>query len=423
MKYFRTVLAAAAVAFAASTPVFAKANVDPNEPHVQLVQFQNDQSAIQSRLPIVSGVPVFELDHDTRKVYTVSAEEKRDLLEQGWKYQGPVFYSSETEGSMPVYRLHDATLNIVYSLSDSIPGYVLDGPAFYVQKDETAWQTINLESDRDSTIVVHNGQNVIVNLNGHNVLPKYGPAIMVARGGTIIVNGDGNLHAYGSEPAIRNNGSAVLNGGRFENNGNYCVINHGSMIINGGEYTHTDRDCVSSLINTGYQNYYSGNAANGYVAGQNASSPMLTINGGDFHGGRWLLKSDDNGRVYVTGGNFHDAKYSVIKNWATLELLGGTFTARENGEPYGLITNGHVVSDGLNIDPGTLDIYGGTFHPGAYIFYPANNSDGAQLVYGDITIYNMDVTGNAPLTNTQWPVANDYAYNEIIGAENINRDI
>lgn len=421
----RSVIAIAAIAMAASTPVCASRS-HRQAPPAQVSSYtqkdaQADESAWRSLLPAVSGIPVFELDYAGSKVYTLDAKAKETLIASGWDYKGPVFYSCDAEGAVPVYRLHDPWLHFIYSLSDSVPGYTLDGPAFLVQNAATTWQTVTLDADKTSTFHVHNGQSVIINLNGHNITPESGPAVLIDKGGTVTINGNGNLTAAGSDPVVRNNGCAVLNGGHYENNGNYCIINHGNMIINGGEYTHSDRDCVSSLIATGYYNYYSCNSGIGYVAGVNISSPMLTINGGNFHGGRWLLKSDDNGRGFINGGNFYDAKYSVIKNWSTLELIGGTYTARENGEAYGLITNGHVQSDGTrgDVDPGALDIYGGTYNPGAFIFYPGNNGDGRSLVYGNITVHKMDVTGNAALINETWPIVSNCNYNQILGIENI----
>lgn len=430
MKNFviRSIIAAAAISMAVSTPICAsgaRRNPVQTSLNMQAEELQGGESVWRSLLPAVSGTPVFELDHENSKVYTIGEEEKEKLIADGWEYKGPAFYSSEAENSIPVYRLYNGNLDFVYSFADSIPGYTLVGMSFRAQSSAPTWQTVTLDADRSSTVTIRSGQNVIINLNGHNILPDSGPAILVEKGGNVIVNGNGNLHAYGSEPVVRNNGNSVLNGGRYENNGNYCIINHGNMVINGGEFTHSDRDCVSSLIATGYYNFYSGNAATGYVAGENAASPMLTINGGDFHGGRWLLKSDDNGRGFINGGTFHDAKYSVIKNWSTLELIGGTFTARENGEPYGLITNGHVQNDGTkqDVDPGTLDIYGGTFCPGSYLFYPANNGDGERMVYGNITVHKMNVIGNAVLINETWPVSSVNNYNKIIGTGNIERVI
>ena len=82
-----------------------------------------------------------------------------------------------------------------------------------------------------------------------------------------------------------------------------------------------------------------------------------------------------------------------------------------------------MQSDGTreDVDPGTLDIYGGTYNPGAFVFYPANNGDGRSLVYGNITVYKMDVTGNAALTNETWPIVSDCDFNQIIGTGNIER--
>lgn len=66
---------------------------------------------------------------------------------------------------------------------------------------------------------------------------------------------------------------------------------------------------------------------------------------------------------------------------------------------------------------------GGTYTPGAFLFYPANNSDGEQLIYGNIMIHNMHVVGNAAVTDPTWPVFDNFNYNQIKGTENIDRDL
>lgn len=382
----------------------------------------NVENAWKELLPAVSETPVYELTNGSNIIYTLNDKEKETLIDNGWTYNGPAFYSSTDPDSLPVYRLHDDAGNFIYSLANKINGYTVDGTAFFVQNTETVWTTMTLEQDQTQTVVVTAGQHLRIDLNGHNISSTSGPAILVQKGGTVEVTGNGNLTASGSEPVVRNNGNAILSSGHYENNGNYCIINHGNMVISGGEFTHTDKNCVSSLINTGYQNYYSGNAANGYVQGQNYSSPVLVITGGDFHGGRWLIKSDDNGRTYLVGGTYYDARYSVIKNWATIEMIGGKYVSREDGESYGLITNGHVTSanDEMGVDPGTMTIYGGTYYPGDYLFYPANNGDGNSLVYGNIIIHNMTVTKKVPLSNDTWSVFANHNYNQITGVENIN---
>lgn len=52
--------------------------------------------------------------------------------------------------------------------------------------------------------------------------------------------------------------------------------------MSGGEF--------SSMIENGYWDYHAGNTTNGYVQGQNAEMPTLTINDGTFAGGLYAIK-------------------------------------------------------------------------------------------------------------------------------------
>lgn len=87
----RSILVAAAIALTASAPVCA-ASANQDGPHVQLVEIKEEESEWKALLPVVSGIPVFELDHGNSKVYTPSSEEKENLIEDGWEYKGPAFY-------------------------------------------------------------------------------------------------------------------------------------------------------------------------------------------------------------------------------------------------------------------------------------------------------------------------------------------
>lgn len=350
----------------------------------------------KNRVAKISGTPVFSLKFGDKQIYTTSTEERDNLKNQGWDTEGIAFYSYDGSDGSPVYRLSDPVSgNFVYSLSNQVGGYNLNGIAFYVEPEEMNWKEVQLTSDLNSTFIVESGEHIKLNLNGHNITSSNGAGILVKAGGYIEITGDGLVKAVSKDAALRNNGTAVINGGSYENNNNYCIINHGYMRINDADVHHTNRDCGSSLIDTGYYDFNSKNSATGYVAGQNIWSPLLEINNGNFHDGRYIIKNDDNARTYINGGNFYNAQYSVIKSWGTIDILGGTFTGRDNN--YGLVSNG-TVFENRDIDPGDMNIYGGVFQSSAYLFYPANN--GSEQNYGNVTIHAMTVRDVTSVTNS-----------------------
>ena len=225
--------------------------------------------------------------------------------------------------------------------------------------------TIVLDDDYDESIVISEGQNVIIDLNGHKLTNKQGEHTIVNKGtltirdsvGTGVV--DNVTHGRG---ALVNAGTAYIEGGTFtrskengqnnENNGGnswYVIKNVGTMTISGNTRVEQNGH-YSSLIANGWQNPndHAGDSQYG------DRTPSLTIESGSFSGGINTVKNDDYGYLTINGGTFTNVRDTVVMNWNVAEINGGSFT-----------TDGkHVLANGFgdnNADKGEITINGGSF--------------------------------------------------------------
>ena len=274
--------------------------------------------------------------------------------------------------------------------------------------------TITLLDSITDNVTIPSGKTILLELNGKTLTNNAGShTITVTLGSNLTVQDsvgggfvDNVSHACA---AILNNGTATLNGGKYDRskengqnsenaggNSYYAIVNHGTMTINDG-VTVAQNGHFSSMIENGYQNYNSGNASTGYVFGTNAANPSLTINGGNFSGGLNTVKNDDGGKLEINGGRFSNVSQAVVLNWNTATITGGDFTVTEPGV-NSVILNGFADS---NLDKGELKINGGTFTSttGAPVLstmildgYTAGKS-------GTILIQNGILNGNIVLTD------------------------
>lgn len=138
---------------------------------------------------------------------------------------------------------------------------------------------ITLGASLIQSIVIPAGKTVILNLNG-KTLTNNGSTdtITVEKGASLTVTGSGTVkNTADGRGAVFNNGTAELNGGKYERTGEwYVLLNHGSMTIGDGVQV-VSESTYSSMIENGYQNYGSGSHRTGYVEGVNSPNPSLKI--------------------------------------------------------------------------------------------------------------------------------------------------
>lgn len=258
---------------------------------------------------------------------------------------------------------------------------------------------IQLTGNTTGTLVVNNGEEITLDLNGFTLTNTDGQnTITVNAGGklTIVDNSQAKTgtvdNVSHARAAVYNNvgGTVILNGGSYtrslengntatDNGGNsyYNILNHGTMTINAG-VTVEQGGGYSSMIENGWQN-----------GTQNTSQTVskLTINGGTFSGGLNTIKNDDYGDLEINGGTFTNVEQSAVLNWNVAKITGGEFTRNEDGA-HSVILNGYADN---TMDKGELTITGGVFN--------GSGANSIQLMggakgFGTINISGGEFNGN-----------------------------
>ena len=225
-----------------------------------------------------------------------------------------------------------------------------------------------LDTDIDGQIVVKAGQDVTLDLNGHNITTDGKHAIVVEDKASLVVNGNGKVEARGKNYAsLVNSGTTVINGGHFYKDegctsdavgesgyceGNsptqyYAIDNSGNMTIN---------MATVEMANYLRSSHGASLIRNGYGTNGNA---IITIENGKFIGGTVNLKNDEGGEAYVNGGEFIEGANGVIQNWNVMSINGGSFVARDDMK-RGIINLGYDASC-ANPTKGEITIADGVF--------------------------------------------------------------
>lgn len=243
---------------------------------------------------------------------------------------------------------------------------------------------MTLLRDIQEDVIVSQGNDIYLNLNGHNITNKSGHTITVEKGGKLNISDsvgtgvvDNTSHGKG---AIVNSGEVTLNGGTFKrsaekgtyspygNGGNswYTIANYGTMEINPG-VTVENAGGYSSMIRNG---------------GDVTADCNLTIRGGNFVGGVNTVKNDSFGVLTINGGNFSNTAQYVIMNWNKAEITAGTFRTLDTASAV-LFTSAY----GGDADTiGKLSISGGEFK---------HASDTQEMI---VDHYDASNKGNAVVT-------------------------
>lgn len=215
--------------------------------------------------------------------------------------------------------------------------------------------TVTLSSSIDSPIQLTKELTLDMN-NAVISTDEYTPFAISANGNiTFKGNGSVECNKHGAAP-VENSGIVQIEDGEYfrtideKNNGFYAVLNHGEMTINGGLFSSPGG--LSSLIENGYQNYNSGDAKTGYVAGINSANPQMTINGGTFINDYTTIKNDDGANCVINNGNFYGMIYNPGQ---TVTINNGFFSCSDGYE------NIQVVKSNETTNNAKLIINGGIF--------------------------------------------------------------
>lgn len=94
-----------------------------------------------------------------------------------------------------------------------------------------------------------------------------------------------------------------------------------------------------------------------------AEYPELTINDGTFINAFYVIKNDDNGKLYINGGNFYG---TIFNNGYEMVVKGGNFKVTDGTYNIGM----RKLNDVMN--SGKLLIEGGTFYSNGEVNFKHN---------------------------------------------------
>lgn len=238
-----------------------------------------------------------------------------------------------------------------YNTASEAIAAVSDGGTIKLSGGLGADEVINVDKkftlDMNNAVIVDNEKTPVnVDVNG---------ALTLTGNGSVECNKDG-------KPAINNNGNLTIENGSYtrsvdeKGNSYYTMVNHGNTVINDGIFQAPR--IVSSMISNGYQDY-----AQDYKAGEMAEYPELTINDGTFINAFYVIKNDDNGKLYINGGNFYG---TIFNNGYEMVIKGGNFKVTDGTYNIGM----RKLNDVMN--SGKLLIEGGTFYSNGEVNFKHN---------------------------------------------------
>lgn len=251
---------------------------------------------------------------------------------------------------------------------------------------------VTLGDNITGSVTVPSGKTVTLNLNGHTLTAgqKYAA---ITNNGTLTIAGPGTVDGsnLSQTAAIYNapSGVANLNGGTFTGSKWYVIKNLGTMTIDGASVAQDDAG--SSAIDNGYF----GNAGNDCGVSEPSSATVsLTIINGSFSGGMNVVKNDDFGVLFITGGTFTNTDGPAVLNWNKATIDGGDFSV--NNSASGVIANGSYGANSPG--KGELIINAGTFtapnNGSGNIFGQGGTSGGTAVVSGGSYNGSLDNLNN-----------------------------
>lgn len=223
--------------------------------------------------------------------------------------------------------------------------------------------TIKLSGGLGADEVINADKQFTLNMNNAVIVDNEKTPVNVGVNGALTLTGNGSVECNKhGKPAINNNGNLIIENGSYtrsvdeKNNSYYTMVNHGNIVINDGIFQAPR--IISSMIDNGYYDY-----AQDYKAGEMAEYPELTINGGTFINAFYVIKNDDNGKLYINDGNFYG---TIFNNGYEMVVKGGNFKVTDGTYNIGM----RKLNDVMN--SGKLLIEGGTFYSNGEVNFKHN---------------------------------------------------
>lgn len=211
--------------------------------------------------------------------------------------------------------------------------------------------------------VINVDKKLTLDMNSAVIVDNEKTPVNVGVNGNLTLTGNGSVECNKhGKPAINNNGNLIIENGSYtrsvdeKNNSYYTIVNHGNIVINDGIFQAPR--VISSMIDNGYYDYNTD-----YKAGEMAEYPELTINGGTFINAFYVIKNDDNGKLYINNGNFYG---TIFNNGYEMVVKGGNFKVTDGTYNIGM----RKLNDVMN--SGKLLIEGGTFYSNGEVNFKHN---------------------------------------------------
>lgn len=216
--------------------------------------------------------------------------------------------------------------------------------------------TIKLSGGLGADEVINADKKFTLDMNNAVIVDNEKTPVNVGVSGALTLTGNGSVECNkNGKPAINNNGNLTIENGSYtrsvdeKGNSYYTMVNHGNIVINDGIFQAPR--IISSMIDNGYYDY-----EKDYKAGEMAEYPELTINGGTFINAFYVIKNDDNGKLYINGGNFYG---TIFNNGYEMVVKGGNFKVTDGTYNIGMRKLNDVMNSGkLLIEGGTFDSNG-----------------------------------------------------------------
>ena len=223
--------------------------------------------------------------------------------------------------------------------------------------------TIKLSGGLGADEVINADKKFTLDMNNAVIVDNEKTPVNVDVNGALTLTGNGSVECNkNGKPAINNNGNLTIENGSYtrsvdeKGNSYYTMVNHGNIVINDGIFQAPR--IISSMISNGYWDY-----AQDYKAGEMAEYPELTVNGGTFINAFYVIKNDDNGKLYINGGNFYG---TIFNNGYEMVVKGGNFKVTDGTYNIGM----RKLNDVMN--SGKLLIEGGTFYSNGEVNFKHN---------------------------------------------------
>lgn len=266
-----------------------------------------------------------------------------------------------------------------------------------------------LLNDIVGSIVVPEGVEVTLDLDGHSIVPTDGPAITVY--GTLTVEDEGTV--YSSEDAsalqVEPRGVCTVSGGTWDASaGWYAFKVMGRLTLNGGDVI---GGVTCSAIACGFDMDSESDAERYHALGDSSYIAQLVVNDVTVESEYIGIKCDEHGRVMIFGGVI-TADTQAVLNWNQTVIEGGTFESTStatvisngsyNGSDGNLVigggtfiasTEGDIIMGLEGYTEGTrYTIFGGTYKP---------NAPGAEYIADGYEV-TVDADGNISIARSDW---------------------